>query len=267
MTECDSGLPEGEARCLAVWGGLSRHCRNGRERLAPGRGGLWGSPGAVGTAGTWPSRAGPHFSGEMGERAPRGCALDPVGERVSFPHPLSLDCCRSGVGFLSAYLACGLQDQRLMAPPTSSGGREKWFVDGRRKRETKRLLSAFSQRVPTHVPSPPSRWAGRYGPSSVRAAGQVSRQKYSLPHTTPPEKGVPGEEPLPPGVLSPISSQEMGPRPGRPPFPPVPTAWGSPPKERCPVRPHANRGRPALKKPAASGTTPPRHAPRRTPPR
>lgn len=34
MTECDSGLPEGEARCLAVWGGLSRHCRNGRERLA-----------------------------------------------------------------------------------------------------------------------------------------------------------------------------------------------------------------------------------------
>ena len=35
MTECDSGLPEGEARCLAVWGGLSRHCRNGRERLAP----------------------------------------------------------------------------------------------------------------------------------------------------------------------------------------------------------------------------------------
>lgn len=55
MTECDSGLPEGEARCLAVWGGLSRHCRNGRERLAPGRGGgLWGSPGAVGTAGTWP---------------------------------------------------------------------------------------------------------------------------------------------------------------------------------------------------------------------
>ena len=38
MTECDSGLPEGEARCLAVWGGLSRHCRNGRERLAPGRG-------------------------------------------------------------------------------------------------------------------------------------------------------------------------------------------------------------------------------------
>ena len=54
---------------------------------------------------------------------------------------------------------------------------------------------------------------------NVRAAGQVISEKYSLPHTTPPEKGVPGEEPPPPGVLSPISSQEMGPRPGRPRFP------------------------------------------------
>ena len=76
MTECDSGLPEGEARCLAVWGGLSRHCRNGRERLAPGRGGLWGSPGAVGTAGTWPSRAGAHFFPRNG--APAGQAPVPA---------------------------------------------------------------------------------------------------------------------------------------------------------------------------------------------
>ncbi len=76
-------------------------------------------------------------------------------------------------------------------PPTSSGGREKWFVDGRRKRETKRLLSAFSQRVPTHVPSPPSRWAGRYGPSNVRAAGRVSRKKYSLPPHNPTREGSP----------------------------------------------------------------------------
>ena len=144
-------------------------------------------------------------------------------------------------------------------PPTSSGGREKWFVDGRRKRETKRFLSAFSQRVPTHVPSPPSRWAGRYGPSSVRAAGQVSRQKYSLPHTTPPEKGVPGEEPPPPGVLSPISSQEMGPRLGKPRFPAVPTA---PEKTRTP-RPKTTPNRttglvPApQRKPHSHGPRPP----------
>lgn len=60
---------------------------------------------------------------------------------------------------------------------------EKW--------KPERLLSAFSQRVPTHVPSPPSRWAGRYGPSNVRAAGQVSRKKYSLPPHNPTREGSP----------------------------------------------------------------------------
>ena len=77
-------------------------------------------------------------------------------------------------------------------PPTVSGGREKWFVDGRKKWETKWFFSSFSQRVPVHVPSPPSRWAGRYGPSNVRAAGQVSRQKYSLPPHNPTREGGPG---------------------------------------------------------------------------
>ena len=127
-------------------------------------------------------------------------------------------------------LGPGLRPQRPTphGPPTSSGGREKWFVDGRRKRETERLFSAFSQRVPTHVPSPPSRWAGRYQRDKERAAGQVLRKKYGLPHTIPPEKGVQREEPLPSGVLSPISSQEMGPRLGKPRFPAVPTAMETP---------------------------------------
>ena len=61
------------------------------------------SPAPLERAGTVPSRAGPHFSGEMGERAPGDLKLvlrvgsgrtvprtvrplDPVGERVSFPH-------------------------------------------------------------------------------------------------------------------------------------------------------------------------------------
>ena len=60
---------------------------------------------------------------------------------------------------------------------------EKW--------KPERLLSAFSQRVPTHAPSPPSRWAGRYGPSNVRAAGRVSRKKYSLPPHNPTREGSP----------------------------------------------------------------------------
>ena len=76
-------------------------------------------------------------------------------------------------------------------PPTSSGGREKWFIDGRKKWKIERLLSTFSQRAPTHVPSPPSRWAGRYGPFAVRAAGRVSRKKYSLPPHNPTREGSP----------------------------------------------------------------------------
>ena len=175
--------------------------------------GVWGSaPAPLERAGTVPSRAGPYFFEEIGERTPRGRRFLPLGTPFSGG--------RKGGRQLGRYWP-GLRPPRPTphGPPTSSGGREKWFVDGRRKRETTRLLSAFSQRVPTHVPSPPSRWAGRYGPSIVRAAGQVLRKKYSLPHTIPPEKGVQREEPLPSGVLSPISSQEMGPRPGRPRFP------------------------------------------------
>ena len=122
-------------------------------------------------------------------------------------------------------LACGLQDQRLMARPPARAGGRSGLLTGGESGKPKRLLSAFSQRVSIHVPSPPSRWADRYGPFAGRAAGQVSCKRYSLPHTTPTEKGVQREEPLPSGVLSPISSQEMGPRPGRPRFPAVPTAW------------------------------------------
>ncbi len=76
-------------------------------------------------------------------------------------------------------------------PPTGSGGREKWFVDRRKKWETKRLLSTFSQRAPSHAPSPPSRWAGRYGPSNVRAAGQVTSEKYNFPPHNPTREGSP----------------------------------------------------------------------------
>ena len=191
---------------------------NGRERSPPGR---------VAVAGfclrrwngreLWLAQPGPHFLGRNGGKNPRGKRFFPLDSLLWW------GCVGEGC---TSHLVPGLRPPRPTphGPPPGSGGREKWFVDGRRKRETKRFLSAFSQRAPTHVPSPPSRWAGRYGPFNVRAAGQVPRKKYSLPHTTPPEKGVPGEEPPPPGVLSPISSQEMGPRLGKPKFPAVPTA-------------------------------------------
>ena len=148
--------------------------------------GVWGSsPAPLERAGTVPSRAGPYFFEEIGERTPRGRRFLPLGTPFSGG--------RNGGRWLVRYWP-GLRPPRPTphGPPTSSGGREKWSVDGRRKRETKRLLSAFSQRVPTHVPSPPSRWAGRYEPFAVRAAGRVSRKKYSLPPHTPTREGGPG---------------------------------------------------------------------------
>ncbi len=150
------------------------------------------------------------------ERTPRGRRFLPLGTLFSGA--------RNGEGGWSDWrLACGLQDQRLMArPPARAGGRSGLLTGG--KSGKSKGFSPFSQRAPAHAPSPPSRWAGRYQRDKERAAGRVSRKKYSLPSTTPPEKGVPGRNLLPGGSF-PISSQEMGPRLGKPKFLPVPTAW------------------------------------------
>ena len=200
-----------------------------------GWGALWGSsPTPLERAGTEPSRAGPYFFEEIGERTPRGRRFLPLGTPFSGG--------RNGGRWLGRY-GPGLRPPRPTphGPPTSSGGREKWSVDGRRKWETKRLLSAFSQRAPTHVPSPPSRWAGRYGPFAVRAAGRVSRKKYSLPPHNPTREGSPE------GRTSSLwgSFPHFFPRNGAPAgqalFPAVPTAPGDPHK---PPRPGASRSRP-----------------------
>ena len=78
----------------------------------------------------------------------------------------------------------------MARPPARAGGRSGLLTGGE-SGKPKRLLSAFSQRVSIHVPSPPSRWAGRYGPSIVRAAGRVSHKKSSLPPPNPTREGSP----------------------------------------------------------------------------
>ena len=162
----------------------------GRKNQCPFRGGcargVWGSsPAPLERAGTVPSRAGPYFFEEIGERTPRGRRFLPLGTPFSGG--------RNGGRWLVRYWP-GLRPPRPTphGPPTGSGGRERWFVDGRKKWETEWFFSSFSQRVPSHVPSPPSRWAGRYEPFTVRAAGQVSRKRYSLPPHNPTREGGPG---------------------------------------------------------------------------
>ena len=196
---------------------------------------------AVGTAGNLglPGR-GPISWEEMGERTPGGGGSSPGT-------PFSGGGCGGGC---TSYEIPGLRPSLCHAgngPPTGSGGREKWFVDGRRKRETKRLLSAFSQRVPTHVPSPPSRWAGRYGPFNVRAAGQVTSEKYNLPPHNPTREGSPEEGTSFPLVFFPLFLQRNRAPPGRAPFPAVPTAPGKNPS--APTQTKAVENAPSPRRP------------------
>ena len=183
---------------------------------------LWVLARAVGTAGTWPSRAGPYFFEEIGERTPRGRRFLPLGTPFS----------GGGKGegsYFGRSLACGLQDQRLMArPPARAGGRSGLLTGGKSGKPNGYFLPSPKGYPPTS----PARPAGGRAVTSVTKRGPQAgypTRSTAFPHTTPPEKGVQREEPLPSGVLSPISSQEMGPRPGRPPFPAVPTAPGKNP--------------------------------------
>ena len=210
----------------------------------PGGGACGVLPTSLERAGTGPSRAGPYFFGEIGERTPRGRRFLPLGTPFSGG--------KNGGRWL-VRLEPGLRPPGPTphGPPTGSGGREKWFVDGRKKWETKRFFFSFSQRVPTHVLSPPSRWAGRYGPSIVRAAGQVSRQKYSLPPHTPTREGGPGGGTSSPGGSFPYFFQEIGPRLGSQGSLPFqrrkkgtenPLSGHLQRKQRRPQRPHPNPG-------------------------
>ena len=113
----------------------------------------------------------------------------------------------SGIG-----LACGLQDQRLMArPPARAGGRSGLLTGGESGNPNGYSLP-FSQRVPSHIPSPPSRWAGRYGPFAVRAAGRVSCKKYGLPPHNPTREGESrGKNLFPLGFFPPFLPKKWGP--------------------------------------------------------
>ena len=128
-------------------------------------------------------------------------------------------------GWVGMGLACGLQDQRLMArPPARAGGRSGLLTGG----ESGKPNGYFLPSPKGYLPTSPARPAGGWAVTGLSLGGPQARypvRSTASPHTTPPEKGVQREEPLPSGVLSPISSQEMGPRPGRPRFPAVPTAW------------------------------------------
>ena len=170
-----------------------------------------GFPHAVGTGGNLALPGGAPFLWRNGEKSTRGCAPGPRGGKSFFPpHPFSLDCCRSGVGFLSAYLACGLQDQRLMArPPARAGGRSGLLTGEKAGNQTVPLCLLPKGTYPRSQPAQPVggplrafRWEGRR---------PGTKTEVQPPLHNPTREGVPGRNLLPRGFFPPFLPKKWGP--------------------------------------------------------
>ena len=161
----------------------------------PGGVSLWVSPYAVGTAGNGACPAGaPFLEKKWGKESP--------GEEPPPPGPPSLAGWYGGG--CTSFLVPGLRPSQWKArngPPTGwAGWGRGWVPFGRRQKVTV-WFPAFSSRQQTTSPAHPSWWAGHEA-LVLEAAGQA--------HTAP--------------TTFPYFFKEIGPRPGRAPFPPVPTA-------------------------------------------
>ena len=155
----------------------------------------------------------------------RNRGKNPRGRRFLPRDPLLWWGCVGEAVLLTGYPACGPHIGRPVTarPPARAGGRSGLLTGGESGKP-----NGYSLPFPKGYPSTsPARPAGGRAVTGLSLGGPQARYPVrgtASPHTTPPEKGVQREEPLPSGVLSPISSQERGPRPGRPRFPAVPTA-------------------------------------------
>ena len=134
--------------------------------IAVGMGAVWGSsPTPLERRGTVVSQPGPYFLEEIGERTPRGRRFLPLGT------PFSGGGTGEG-GWVGMGLACGLQDQRLMArPPARAGGRSGLLTGGKSGKS-----KGFSLPSPKgHLPTPPARPAGGRAVTSVTTRGPQAR--------------------------------------------------------------------------------------------
>ena len=180
-----------------------------------------------------PSRAGPYFFEEIGERTPGAVPLDPRGGKSFFPpHPFSPGWSRSGDLLLSAYLACGLHIERPVTarPPAGRAG----DVEGYPLGEGREYTCGFPLFPPVNEPLlPPARAGGRamrrwsWRPQA-RYAGrrkslllQRSREKGCGGKKLFPLRGSRGQSPL---VFFPLFLQRNRAPAGKPKFPAVPTA-------------------------------------------
>ena len=170
------------------------------------------SPAPLERAGTVPSRAGPHFFEEIGERTPRGRRFLPLGTPFSGG--------RNGGRWLVRYWP-GLRPPRPTphGPPTSSGGREKWFINGRRKREPERLLSAFFPKGTLSHPQPAQPVGGPLPAFQREGRRPGTKKEVQPPPHYPTREGGPGGGTSSPGGSFPHFFPRTGAPAGQAPVP------------------------------------------------
>ena len=218
---------------------------NRRERGPPGRGPLWVSPYAVGTAGNLglPSR-GPISWEEMGERTPEG-------RGSSLWTPFS-----GGIGWgeavlLMGYPACGPHNGRPVTarPPAGRAGDVDRYPLGKGREEP----FGFPFFPSVNKPLLPSAQAGGRAMRRWSWRPQARPIPPQPPSPVPPTRkwGSKGKEPPSPWCSFPYFFQEIGPRPGGP--------------SSCPFQRH--RRKPTLARDApfltAERRSPPAASPRR----
>ena len=152
-------------------------------------------------------------------------------------------------------LACGLQDQRLMArPPARAGGRSGLLSGGKVETRTVTLCLLPKGTPPRPQPAQPVGGPLRAFQCEGRRPGtpiEEDRRSYSSPekrgvgerNSFP--RGGPGAQPL---VFFPLFLQRNRAPPGRAKFPPVPTAI---------VKPKNQRSRPPVTRSPGRPDTPP----------
>ena len=154
-------------------------------------------------AGTVPSRAGPYFFEEIGERTPRGLKLrcfigsdrtvpglfdpDPAGKEF-FPTPLSLTVVEAAWVFCRPTWPAASKTNASW-PAHRLGRREKWVIDGRRKGNRTVTFCLFPKG--TYPRPQPAQLVGGVTGLSLgegRRPG-IPSEVQPPPHTTPTEKG------------------------------------------------------------------------------
>ena len=168
-------------------------------------GAVWGSsPTPLERRGTVVSQPGPYFLEEIGERTPRGRRFLPLGT------PFSGGGTGEG-GWVGMGLACGLQDQRLMArPPARAGGRGGSLTGGKSGKR-----NGFSPPFPKgYLSTSPARPAGGRAATGLSLGGPQAR--YPVRGTASPtqlhqRRESRGKNLFPLGFFPPFLPKKWGP--------------------------------------------------------